>query len=165
MNIIVAKCLNGGIGYKNKLPWGFRSDLRRFAELTKGQGNNAIIMGRKTWESLPLRPLSGRDNYVLSTTLRSDKAAVFPSVETLMSHLQDKDYDDIWVIGGAAVYEALMDETDKLYVTEIQNSYCCDTFFPSIPDAFTLESSVERWTTADSKTEDVLLRYAVYTRT
>ncbi len=61
MNIIVAKCLNGGIGYKNKLPWGFRSDLRRFAKLTKGQGNNAIIMGRKTWESLPLRLLLRRD--------------------------------------------------------------------------------------------------------
>jgi len=174
MNIIVAKCLNGGIGYEGKLPWHFRSDLRRFAELTKGQSNNAIVMGRKTWESLPLHPLPGRDNYVLSTTLKSEKATVFHSIEALMNCLELKNYDEIWIIGGTSVYEAFMEKANKLYVTEICENYCCDAFFPSIPDTFVLDSSIEKWTAVGSgsaghkecdKIKGVLLKYNIYTRT
>ena len=173
MNIIVAKGLNGGIGYKGKLPWRFRTDLRRFAELTRGRGNNAVVMGRKTWESLPLHPLPGRDNYVLSATLESDQAYVFSSIETMTDYLKSKNYDEVWIIGGTSVYEAFMERVDKLYVTEIQKGYCCDTFFPPIPDAFVLDSSVEKWTSTSGsssyggcdKAEGVLLIYAVYIKT
>ena len=69
MNLIVAYCRNRGIGFKNKLPWKLSSDMNRFKNLTIGDGNNAVIMGRNTWESLPqkFKPLPKRSNIVLST--------------------------------------------------------------------------------------------------
>ncbi len=64
-NIIAARCLSGGIGFNGKLPWRCKSDLREFSKLTKGNGNNAVVMGRKTWESLP-NALKDRTNIILS---------------------------------------------------------------------------------------------------
>ena len=61
--------INRGIGKNNNLPWKISDDLKRFSKLTKGNNNNAIIMGRNTWDSLPNKPLSQRDNLILSTTL------------------------------------------------------------------------------------------------
>ena len=67
INIIVAYCRNRGIGYKNTLPWNLPNDLKRFQQLTT---NQSIIMGRKTWESLPIKPLNRRNNIVVSSTMR-----------------------------------------------------------------------------------------------
>ena len=67
-NIIVACDLEDGIGKDNKLPWNFPEDLKRFSQLTRGKGNNAVVMGKNTWESLPKKPLPKRDNLILSTS-------------------------------------------------------------------------------------------------
>lgn len=158
MNIIVAKCSNGGIGYKGELPWHFQDDLKYFAKQTRGKGNNAVVMGRKTWESIPRKPLSGRDNYVLSTTLKTKYAEVFDSCDMLISHLLTKKYDTVWIIGGSSVYKAFMNYVDKLYITEICKDYCCDVFFPDIPDNFVLSNSEEQITP-----ENILLKYTIYT--
>ena len=71
LNLIVAHCRHRGIGFKNTLPWFIKSDLKRFKHLTIGNGNNAVIMGRKTWESLPVKhqPLSNRTNVIISNTI------------------------------------------------------------------------------------------------
>ena len=70
-NLIVAMCKNNGIGYKGKLTWNIKEDIKHFSEMTKGDGNNAVIMGHGTWKSLPLvngkqRGLISRDNFILS---------------------------------------------------------------------------------------------------
>ena len=69
-NIIVACSKNRGIGYENSLPWKISSDLKKFRDLTIGNGNNAVIMGKNTWTSLPIKYLKSRDNLILSTTLK-----------------------------------------------------------------------------------------------
>ena len=68
--IIVATCKNNGIGYCDTLPWNIKEDLRHFSKLTKGNGKNAIVMGKNTWESIGHKPLPNRDNFVLSTTMK-----------------------------------------------------------------------------------------------
>ena len=68
-NIIVAYCNNNGIGKNNTLPWNIPSDLKKFKNLTIGKGNNCIIMGKKTWLSLNEKPLPGRDNLILSSSI------------------------------------------------------------------------------------------------
>ena len=69
MNLIVAYCRNRGIGFQNKLPWKLSQDMNRFKNLTIGNGNNAVVMGKNTWESLhqKYKPLPKRANIVLST--------------------------------------------------------------------------------------------------
>uniref|UniRef100_A0A6C0KHD5 dihydrofolate reductase n=1 Tax=viral metagenome TaxID=1070528 RepID=A0A6C0KHD5_9ZZZZ len=130
MNIIVAKCLNGGIGYNNTIPWHCKEDLKRFSKLTKGNGNNAIIMGKNTWLSLPKRPLPGRDNLVISTTLFGPN--IFPSIIKLKEYLEKNHYDEIWIIGGEKLYNYFLktEEVKKIYITTIYKYYTCDVYFP-----------------------------------
>ena len=67
--LIVAVCKNYGIGKNNTLPWNIKEDLKHFSKITKGNGNNAIVMGRNTWNSFNGRHLKNRDNLILSTSL------------------------------------------------------------------------------------------------
>ena len=88
MKLIVAMCKKTrGIGYKNRLPFNLTDDMKRFQELTTGNGNNAIIMGRKTWLSLPKSPLPNRSNIVISSNLNSSKSIIYKDP---MSVLKDK---------------------------------------------------------------------------
>ena len=68
VNIIVAYCKGNGIGKNNALPWYIPQDLKHFSKLTKGNNNNMVVMGRKTWDSLPFKPLPNRRNIVLTST-------------------------------------------------------------------------------------------------
>ena len=74
INIIVANCFNGGIGKSNKLPFSFKKDLAYFSKITKGKpyNTNGLLMGRNTWDSLPIKPLPYRDNYVVSRSMTGD---------------------------------------------------------------------------------------------
>lgn len=133
---IVAWCSNSGIGYKGRLPWSFKEDLRRFARLTKGDGNNAIIMGRKTWESLPVQPLPGRHNIVLSTTLETEYmegVTVVSSLEGATTFCYKSDFTEAWVVGGSDVYKSFAESNllSEIEVTELDNEYDCDIFIPS----------------------------------
>ena len=79
--IIVAATRKFGIGFKNKLPWHIPEDLKHFSKTTIGNGNNAIIMGRNTWESIGSKPLPKRHNIIISTTMSKtnyDNVSVFP---------------------------------------------------------------------------------------
>ena len=131
-NIIVAMDKNSGIGLDNKLPWRLAKDLKNFARLTKGNGNNAIIMGRNTYESIG-EPLPKRSNIVLSTKMKdTDNIVVCKSINKLLQHCKENIYDDVWIIGGATIYNQFLDIPhliDYVYITLIDNVFNCDTFF------------------------------------
>ena len=141
-NIIVAFSKNKGIGLKNRLPWNIPSDLKKFKTLTTGNGNNAVIMGKNTWESLPIKYLTYRDNLILSSNLKIDTTydnnivKSFCDVNTLQEHCEFKKYDNVWIIGGEQVYKEFLNNkkllVKKIYVTYIDKYFECDTFFPDI---------------------------------
>ena len=138
--IIVAFDLNHGIGKNNSIPWYIPEDLKRFSKLTRGSGNNAIIMGRKTWDSLPKHPLHGRDNLILSHDLNIEEnlpknslIKSFKNIKDIKEFCEKQKYDTIWVIGGAQIYDIFLKENiiDEIYTTCIIKNYYCDTKFPN----------------------------------
>lgn len=105
-NIIVACDNNNGIGKNNKLPWYNKDDITYFSNITKGDKNNSIIMGRKTWESIQKKPLIDRDNLILSKTLNMNKC--FKNIEELIIFINDKKYSVNWIIGGETIYKQFL---------------------------------------------------------
>jgi dihydrofolate reductase len=129
VSIIVAQGSNRVIGASGGLPWHLPSDMRRFRELTMG---HAVVMGRKTWASIPerFRPLPGRRNLVVSSDPGcASEAEVFPS---LAAALQACD-GSCFVIGGGQVYAEAMAIADRCYVTDVDHAPDGDTFFPELP--------------------------------
>ena len=144
--IIVAMCKYNGIGFKNTMPWpSIHEDMKTFAKKTKGNNNNAIIMGRKTWNSLPKKPLSNRFNIILSKTLNinDEKTKTFDNLGELIDYCKNSSFNEIWVIGGEEIYKLLLPYSDTIHVTYINEYYVCDTFFPNIPDNFLLSEKQE----------------------
>ena len=143
VNIIVAFCKNLGIGLNNQLCWNIKSDLIKFSSLTRGNGKNAIVMGRNTYLSLPKKTrkndndndndndnqekehhsLYFRDNLILSSTLNMDfeeeingrayYTKTFVGLSSLVEYCESRDYDNIWVIGGESIYRLFMDEKTR----------------------------------------------------
>jgi len=144
MKIIVATCKNFGIGFKNKLPWNLKSDLVKFKHLTIGNGNNAIVMGSNTWNSLPKQPLHNRFNCILSNSIEVDKknAKVFNNVDNLIEFTQSKKFDDVWIIGGEQIYNLFLEKdlVNSIFLTKIYENYVCDTYF-KYPNTFKLTNS------------------------
>jgi dihydrofolate reductase len=144
MKIIVATCKNFGIGFKNKLPWNLKSDLVKFKHLTIGNGNNAIVMGSNTWNSLPKQPLHNRFNCILSNSIEVDKknAKVFNNVDNLIEFTQSKKFDDVWIIGGEQIYNLFLEKdlVNNIFLTKIYENYVCDTYF-KYPNTFKLTNS------------------------
>lgn len=145
-HLIAAVCKNKGIGINGNLPWHIKEDLNYFSKLTIGDGKNAVIMGRNTYHSLPKCLLKKRDNFIISSTLFIDEVTscgelikTFDSIIELINYLQTlssfiKKYDDIWIIGGASIYDQFIEMglIDKCYITYIDKEYICDTFFNSL---------------------------------
>ncbi len=136
INIIVATDINNGIGINNQLPWHFKSDMKFFKIKTTGEGNNAIVMGKNTFLSIR-KPLPNRDNLILSSTLTGNN--VFKNINDLLLFIQNKKYDDVWIIGGETIYKQFLNlpnVVNNIYVTRIQNLYNCDAFFTDIPNNY-----------------------------
>lgn len=149
---VIAACTpDGGMGYDNRLPWDLKEDMRHFARTTRTASpgyRNAIIMGRKTWESLSNHTLPGRMNIVVSTTLgdstdpTSPDGPFFAKSLTDALTILDSNIETVFVIGGARLFaEALAHpKCSCAYVTEIrlQPEPVCDVFFPlhELLDAF-----------------------------
>lgn len=136
IGLVWAQSANGVIGRDGTLPWHLPEDLERFRALTMGA---TVLMGRRTWESLParFRPLPGRRNLVLSRTPQ-------PGVETFreLTRALAAVSGDVWVIGGAAVYRAALPVADRIVVTEIQELFDGDTH---APDVGRVPDSVGAW--------------------
>ena len=150
LKLIVAVCADNGIGKDNNLPWRIKSELAYFAKMTKTVCNfskqNAVLMGRKTWESIPsrIRPLKNRINIVLTRQDKSkisedENVLVCDSLENALEVVDgmNEKIETCWVIGGSSVYEEAMKnpKMERIYITNIMKDYECDTFFPSIFDA------------------------------
>lgn len=131
ISIIAAVAANRAIGYKNKLIYWLPNDLKRFKALTTG---HTIIMGRHTFESLPKGALPNRRNIVLSRTTKLFPGCdTFASLDEALAHCT-KD-EDIYIIGGASVYEQAMPLADRLCLTEVEDTpEHADAFFPAYDD-------------------------------
>ena len=127
IHLIWAQDENGGIGKDGKLPWHISEDLKNFKKLTSG---STILMGRKTWESLPVKPLPGRRNIVLSSKVLSD-VECYTSVEECIEKLNDDGTEKIFVIGGSTVYRNFIHRADEFHITQVNEMIQgIDTYFP-----------------------------------
>ena len=142
LSIVVAKAKNNIIGKDNKLLWHLSDDLKRFRALTE---EHAIIMGRKTFESLG-KVLPNRKHIVFSNN--PDFKVNDENIEVVHSLLQIQEYieseEEAFVIGGAMIYNFLMPYVSKMYVTEIEKEFEGDAFFPRIDDKKWKEISREK---------------------
>ena len=131
ISIIAAVAKNRAIGYQNKLIYWLPNDLKRFKALTTG---HTIIMGRNTFLSLPKGALPNRRNIVLSRTQKDFPGCeTFASLDEALSHCNTE--EDIYIIGGASVYEQALPLADRLCLTEIDDTPAeADTFFPPYDD-------------------------------
>ena len=140
--IIAAMSKNNVIGKDNALPWKIKADMQRFKELTNGW---PCIMGRKTWESLPKKPLPGRLNIIISKTLSKysiEGASVFSSLPTALDHC--KNYQKVFICGGFSIYNEALALADSIELTLIHQQFDGDTFFPKInPAVWKIEKTIE----------------------
>ncbi|CAH0599753.1 unnamed protein product [Chrysodeixis includens] len=147
LNLIAAACENMGIGANGALPWRLKKEMAYFTTMTTKVADatkvNAVIMGRRTWDCIPdkYRPLENRVNIVLTHNVDSVKenvpegVVVVPGLDEAISYIEKRpDIEATWVIGGSSIYKAAMSHANcgKIYLTEIQKSFDCDTFFPDI---------------------------------
>ena len=130
--IIAAVAKNGVIGKDNKMPWNLemKEDLERFKKLTL---DHTIIMGRKTFESLPFKPLPKRKNIVITSKGiegYEDKIKTFKSLKEAIDYSKSIGEKKIFLIGGKMIYEEGLRYADSLELTKINKDYDGDTFFP-----------------------------------
>lgn len=118
------------IGQANQLPWHLPADLKHFKAVTMG---DAVLMGRKTYESLPIKPLPNRRNIILTRNKDyvAPGAEVFHSKEAILSAV-DTDQQTLHIIGGGEIYRLFIDEVDELYQTIIEGDFEGDTYFPTL---------------------------------
>ena len=149
--ILVAVSPEGIIGKDNTIPWHYSADLKRFKRLTTG---NTIIMGRKTWESLPKKPLPNRRNIVI-TRSSIENIECFNSIDDALQTCEG----DIWFIGGAGIYQEAMQKADIIDMTLVPDNVTGEKciYFPEIDKS---------WKEGETKTldEEPKLKHKTYTR-
>ena len=128
ISLIVAMASNRAIGLNGQMPWHLSADLKRFKQITLG---SPILMGRKTYEAIG-RPLPGRENLIISRNADYQQTGcrVFSEIDSALAYA--KSSAELFVIGGATLYEALLPDADYLYLTLIDKPFAGDTFFPQI---------------------------------
>jgi dihydrofolate reductase len=159
ISLIAAVAQNRALGKDGQLLWHLPEDMRYFRETTRGK---PVIMGRKTWESLPdvFRPLPGRRNIVISRNPAYDApgATLAGSLEEAVRLAQDD--AEVFVIGGAEIYRQALPLAQRLYLTEVARDFDADAFFP--------EFSASDWTeisrSAAKNCADLDFTFAVYQR-
>ena len=176
-NVIVAADRDRGISKDGELPWHLPGDLAHFVAVTRGDASappgeraNAVIMGRKTWDSIParFRPLSGRLNIVVTSNPGLDvpAGALVASGLPQALDLASARARDVFVVGGGEIYEQALNRPDcgRIYYTRVDGSFGCDTFFPPLEPRFEREQvlreaeengvayRIEMWTPSGSET-------------
>lgn len=150
LSLVVARARNGVIGIDGGLPWRLRSDLQRFKAITVGK---PCLMGRATWESLPLKPLPGRLNIVLTRDQSYEEqglakgalvcATLDEALEIAREQAEDDGVDEVCLIGGAQLYAAALSRAKRLYITEVEAEPDGDTLFPAFDETAWVEVSSE----------------------
>ncbi|PSL44440.1 dihydrofolate reductase [Salsuginibacillus halophilus] len=139
--LIAAMDENRVIGYNGEMPWHLPNDLKFFKQMTEGY---PVVMGRKTFESIG-RPLPKRTNVILTrdpSFQAPEECQVFHDADEVV-----KSYHDVFIIGGAEIYNQFLSHADTLYITEIEASFIGDTYFPAWDES--------KWETVWEETGDV----------
>jgi dihydrofolate reductase len=159
ISIIVAVSEDWGIGKDNELLWHISEDLRRFKRLTLG---NTVIMGKKTWESLPRRPLPGRKNIVLSDVPGEciDFSITAYSIEDALSKCETD--ENVFIIGGGSIYRQFMPLADRLYITHVHKRTPADIYFPVID--LQIWKVIEKEDFLSTDNDGIPYTYVVYER-
>lgn len=130
ISIIAAVADNLAIGHKKQIPWYMPADLKHFKEITTG---HTLIMGKRTFESLPNGPLPNRKNIVMTTMLTEGVVEGYFEADSIDDALElSSNAEKVFVIGGSAIYKQFMDLADTLYITWVHGEFEADTFFPEI---------------------------------
>lgn len=140
LSIIVAVASDGAIGRANDLLWHLPADLKRFKELTTG---HTIMMGRKTFESLPRGPLPNRRNIIISRSLPAQPGAeVYPTIQQALEACASD--EEVFIIGGGEIYRQLLPDTEQIYLTRVQASFPdAEVFFPELDPTEWIEEARE----------------------
>ena len=151
--LVAARGRNGVIGADGDLPWRLSSDLKLFKDTTRGK---PVIMGRKTWESLPRRPLPGRLNIVVTRQpgYRAGGEAhvcgdLGDALQAAFARANADRVEEVCVIGGAQIYAATLDLADRLYLTDVAAEPAGDTRFPEIDAGAWTETRREAYEAGD----------------
>ena len=137
--VIVACDSKNGFSKNNQIPWDLPKDRKFLKEKTLGKGNdeNVVVMGKETYLALPTRPLTGRKNVVISSTLKVEDhpdVSIFPDLLTALIYLGTCSYHEIYICGGERLYHESLYTfgylCDKVYLTRVHDNYDCDRFFP-----------------------------------
>jgi|TARA_B110000438_G_scaffold151452_1_gene145521 dihydrofolate reductase len=149
--LIMARADNGTIGADNALPWHISSDLKNFKRLTTGK---PVIMGRKTFDSIG-KPLKGRTNIVVTRDPQWNVSGAIvchdlkDAIETARTQAATDGVDEIMVIGGAEIYARLLNDADRIYLTEVHQRYEGDAWFTAPDKTQWKEMSRERFAPDD----------------
>lgn len=140
--LVVAVAKNGVIGREGGLPWRIPSDLKRFKAITMGK---PVVMGRKTWEGLPRKPLPGRTNIVITRHLgfAAQGASVAHDAAAALAIAEAERPAEVAVIGGGEIYRLFLPLASRLYLTEVDLTTTGDTYFPAFDPAHWHEVSRE----------------------
>jgi dihydrofolate reductase len=159
--IVVARARNGVIGRDGGLPWRLKSDMALFKQITFGK---PVIMGRKTWDSLPKKPLPGRMNIVLTRDGSFEPAGAL-TVETFGDAVQigreqadDDGAEEVCVIGGSALFDLALPKAKRLYITEVDAAPDGDVVFPAFDESLWRETRREAHAAGESDDCDFVLR-------
>jgi dihydrofolate reductase len=159
ISIIVAVSEDLGIGKDNELLWHISEDLKRFKRLTSG---NTVIMGKKTWESLPRRPLSGRKNIVLTDNPQEsieNSVTAYSLDDALSKCVHD---EEVFIIGGGSIYRLFMPIADRLFITHVHKNAPADVYFPEIDQSIWEITEKEEFKAAENN--DIPYTYTIYER-
>ena len=166
MAMIVAMDEDGCIGKGNGLPWRLAADMARFKRLTEGDGINDVIMGRKTWDSLPdvFRAITERLNIVMSrhTDWANEEAETALDPGRAIEIAYADGCEECWVIGGAQIYSMYLDKVDEIHVTTVQTTGSCEVGFPEWDRSGWTEEVIESLDTDEDNEHST--RYSVWTR-
>ncbi len=159
ISIIVAVSDDWGIGKDNELLWHISGDMKRFKMLTTG---NSVIMGKKTWESLPKKPLPNRKNIVLTDNPDEtiDNAITAYSLEDSLAKCTPG--EEIFIIGGGSIYRQFMQIADRLFITHVHRKAPADIYFPEID--MNIWEITEKEEHDPNETNDIPYTYTIYQR-
>ena len=142
LKMIVCCDAKNGIGKNNKLPWSDKEEINLFKHKTIGNNNNCVIMGSKTYLSIPekFRPLNNRKNVVLSKSLKQGdidyNATIIDKIYDIIDFMHKTNYDEYWIIGGQTLYYFFLNHypsyIGEIHISILKNEYNCDKFFPKI---------------------------------
>jgi dihydrofolate reductase len=138
MKAIVAMTRKRVIGKNNQIPWRLRGELKWFKEVTMG---HSILMGRKTFESIG-KPLPGRHNLVVTRTGNFAGVELIRDLQSFDPALYEADGKEIFVIGGADIFRALLGRCETIYVTIVKEEYEGDAYFPEFDSQFVILETI-----------------------